>query len=161
LAIQLRHLRYFVCIVDAGDLSRAATTLFVAQPALSQQMAELEQDLGLALLQRSARGVRPTPAGEVLYREAMAILRHVEKLPDIVHDSGGEVAGSVSLGTSSTVASFLAEPFIEACRAALPRVSLSLVTEDSMTLKSRLAAHILDLAVVFEEAQTPKQLIGP
>jgi len=76
--IQLRHLRYFVGIVDAGSLSRAATTLYVAQPALSQQMAELEQELGLPLLHRSARGVRPTPAGEVLYREAQAILRHME-----------------------------------------------------------------------------------
>ena len=155
--IQLRHLRYFVGIVDAGSLSRAATTLYVAQPALSQQMAELEQQLGVALLHRSARGVRPTPAGDVLYREAQAILRHVEKLPDIVRDSGGEVAGAVSLGMSSTVASFLAGPFIEACRSALPRVSLSLVTEDSVSLKSRIDAHSLDLAVVFEQEPPPGQ----
>ena len=155
--IQLRHLRYFVGIVDAGSLSRAATTLYVAQPALSQQMAELEQQLGVALLHRSARGVRPTPAGDVLYREAQAILRHVEKLPDLVRDSGGEVAGAVSLGMSSTVAAFLAGPFIEACRSALPRVSLSLVTEDSVSLKSRIDAHSLDLAVVFEQEPPPGQ----
>lgn len=159
--IQLRHLRYFVGIVDAGSLSRAATTLFVAQPALSQQMAELEQALGVPLLHRSARGVRPTPAGDVLYREAQAILRHVEKLPDLVRDSGGEIAGAVSLGMSSTVASYLAGPFIEACRAALPRVSLSLVTDDSLTLKARLAAHGLDLAVVFEPEPMPGQPLMP
>ena len=152
--IQLRHLRYFVGIVDAGSLSRAATTLYVAQPALSQQMAELEQELGVALLHRSVRGVRPTPAGELLYREAHAILRHVEKLPEIVRDSGGPVAGAVSLGMSSTVASFLAGPFMETCRSALPRVALSLVTEDSVTLKARLASHDLDLAVVFETQPT-------
>ena len=159
--IQLRHLRYFVGIVDAGSLSRAASTLFVAQPALSQQMADLEQQLGVALLHRSARGVRPTPAGELLYREAQAILRHVEKLPDIVRDSGGEVAGAVSLGMSSTVASFLAGPFIEACRSALPRVNLSLVTEDSVSLKSRIDAHGLDLAVVFEPQAMPDQPLMP
>lgn len=149
--IQLRHLHYFVGIVDAGSLSRAASTLFVAQPALSQQMADLEQRLGVALLHRSARGVRPTPAGLLLYREAQAILRHVEKLPDIVRDSGGEVTGAVSLGMSSTVASFLAGPFIEACRIALPRVTLNLVTEDSASLSSSIRAHGLDLAVVFEQ----------
>lgn len=153
--IQLRHLRCFVGIVDAGSLSRAATTLYVAQPALSQQMAELEQALGVALLHRSARGVRPTPAGELLYREAQAILRHVQKLPDIVRDSGGEIAGAVSLGMSSTLAAFLAGPFIEACRKALPRVTLSLVTEDSATLKARIDAHALDLAVVFELEAAP------
>jgi len=155
--IQLRHLRYFVGIVDAGSLSRAASTLFVAQPALSQQMADLEQRLGVALLHRSARGVRPTPAGLLLYREAQAILRHVEKLPDIVRDSGGEVAGAVSLGMSSTVSSFLAGPFIEACRHALPHVNLSLVTEDSVNLRSRIDAHGLDLAVIFEQEAAPGQ----
>jgi len=159
--IQLRHLRYFVGIVDAGSLSRAATTLYVAQPALSQQMAELEQQLGVALLHRSARGVRPTPAGDLLYREAQAILRHVEKLPDIVRDREGEIAGAVSLGMSSTVASFLAGPFIEACRSALPRVNLTLVTEDSLTLKSRIDAHGLDLAVVFEQEAMPGQVLMP
>jgi LysR family nitrogen assimilation transcriptional regulator len=159
--IQLRHLRYFVGIVNAGSLSRAATTLYVAQPALSQQMAELEQELGVALLHRGARGVRPTPAGELLYREAQAILRHVEKLPDIVRNSEGEIAGAVSLGMSSTVASFLAGPFIEACRSALPRVNLSLVTEDSLSLKSRIDAHGLDLAVVFEQEATPGQVPMP
>jgi LysR family nitrogen assimilation transcriptional regulator len=78
--MQLRHLCYFVKIVDAGSISRAATTIHVAQPALSQQIAELEEQLGLALLQRSARGVRPTKAGEVLYREAVSILKQVEQL---------------------------------------------------------------------------------
>ena len=72
---KLRHLRYFVGIVDAGSLSRAAQTLFVAQPTLSQQMTELEDDLGVPLLLRSVRGVKPTPAGEALYREASRILQ--------------------------------------------------------------------------------------
>lgn len=124
-------------------------------------MAELEQELGVTLLHRSARGVRPTPAGTVLYREAQAILRHVEKLPDIVRDAEGEIAGAVSLGMSSTVASFLAGPFIEACRSALPRVVLNLVTEDSVTLKSRIAAHGLDLAVVFEAEMPADQKAMP
>lgn len=155
--IQLRHLHYFVGIVDAGSLSRAASRLFVAQPALSRQMADLEQRLGVRLLHRSARGVQPTPAGVLLYREAQAILRHIEKLPEIVRDSGGEVTGAVSLGMSSTVASFLAGPFIEACRSALPRVHLSLLTEDSLTLKSRIDAHGLDLAVIFEQEAAPRQ----
>ncbi|MDM0104063.1 LysR substrate-binding domain-containing protein [Variovorax sp. J22R24] len=153
--IQLRHLRYFVKIVEAGSFSRAATMIFIAQPALSQQMAELEEELGVVLLHRSARGVRPTAAGDALYREAVSILRQVEKLPEIVRFSGGEVAGSVSLGMSSTLASLFAGGFMKACRTALPMVNLSFVTEDSLSLKSRIAARTLDLAIVFEEAPTP------
>ena len=57
-----RHLYYFVRIVEAGSFSQAARTIHVAQPALSQQIAELEASLGVPLLQRSARGVRPTAA---------------------------------------------------------------------------------------------------
>ena len=150
-AIKLRHLNYFVKIVDAGSLSRAATTVFVAQPALSQQMAELEDELGVTLLHRSARGVRPTQAGEVLYREATQILRRVERLPELLRFSAGEVAGPVSLGMASTLASFLAGDFIAYCKSRLPKVVLSFVTEDSATLKSRLLAHSLDLAILFDE----------
>ena len=62
-------------IVEAGSFSRAATMVFVAQPALSQQIAELEDELGVVLLNRSPRGVQPTPAGDALYLEACAILR--------------------------------------------------------------------------------------
>jgi LysR family transcriptional regulator, nitrogen assimilation regulatory protein len=153
--IQLRHLRYFVKIVEAGSFSRAAATIFVAQPALSQQIAELEEELGVVLLHRSARGVRPTPAGDALYREASTILRHVEKIPEIVRFTGGEVEGNVTLGMASTLASFLAGAFMKACKVALPKVALSFVTEDSMTLKTRLDAHSLDLAVLFEEEPTP------
>jgi LysR family nitrogen assimilation transcriptional regulator len=153
--VQLRHLRYFVKIVEAGSFSRAAATIHVAQPALSQQIAELERELAVSLLHRSARGVRPTQAGEVLYREAAAILRQMEQLPGIVRSAGGEIEGIVSLGMSSTLASFLAGPILEVCRAALPKVKLRLITGDSVMLKSRIGAGTLDLAAIFEDEPGP------
>src|ERR1700733_3028243 len=91
LRMQYRQLFYFVKIVEAGSFSQAARTIHVAQPALSQQIAELEASLGVPLLQRSARGVRPTVAGERLYEEASSILRKLEKLPSVVRSSTGEV----------------------------------------------------------------------
>jgi LysR family transcriptional regulator, nitrogen assimilation regulatory protein len=153
--MQFRHLRYFVKIVEAGSFSRAALTINVAQPALSQQIAELELKLGTSLLQRSARGVRPTAAGEVLYREASAILRLVEQLPAIVRSSGGETDGVVSLGMSSTLAATLGGAFFEACKAALPKVTLKLAVIDSESIKARIEAHSLDLAIVFEDEFVP------
>ena len=153
--MQFRHLRYFVKIVEARSFSRAALTINVAQPALSQQIAELELKLGTSLLQRSARGVRPTAAGEVLYREASAILRLVEQLPGIVRSSGGETDGVVSLGMSSTLAATLGGAFFEACKAALPKVTLKLAVIDSESIKARIEAHSLDLAIVFEDEFVP------
>ena len=108
--VQLRHLRYFTRIVEAGSFSRAASVVHIAQPALSQQIAELELDLGVTLLHRSARGVAPTPAGDVLYHEAVSILGRIEQLPELVRSGGPEIEGTVNIGTSSTLAASLFGP---------------------------------------------------
>jgi LysR family nitrogen assimilation transcriptional regulator len=149
--MQLRHLRYFVKIVEAGSLSRAAALIPVAQPALSQQMAELEDELGVALLHRSPRGVRPTAAGDALFAEATAILRQVERIPDIVRSHGTQAHGVVRLGMSSTLASFLAGALMESCRASLPTINLRFTTGGSAQLTERVRTHTLDLALVFED----------
>lgn len=153
--MELRHLRYFVRIVEAGSFSRAAATIHVAQPALSQQIAELEKELGVSLLHRSARGVRPTAAGETLYREAAAILQQMEQLPGKVRSTGGETQGAVNLGMTSTLAAHLSGPVIEACRAALPRVTLRLITGHSLLIAARIEARTLDFGVVFEDERDP------
>ncbi len=85
--MQYRHLYYFLRIVEAGSFSQAARTIHVAQPALSQQIAELEASLGVPLLQRSARGVKPTAAGEKLYEDASSIQLKDEYLPGLVRSS--------------------------------------------------------------------------
>jgi len=66
--LDIRHLRYFVCVVDMGSLSKAAGALSISQPSLSQQVSAMEYQLGVPLLLRSAAGVRPTDAGLKLYR---------------------------------------------------------------------------------------------
>lgn len=152
--LQLRHLRYFIKIVEAGSISRAAAIIHVAQPALSHQMSELEEELGVAVLQRHARGVSLTAAGEVLYREALVILRQIDQLPGIVRSTGGEPDGVVSLGMSSTLAASLGGPFIQACRERLPKILVKFHISDSETLKSEISAHSLDLALLFEDQLT-------
>jgi LysR family nitrogen assimilation transcriptional regulator len=118
-------------------------------------MAELEQELGIALLHRNSRGVTPTTAGETLYKEACVLLRHFDRIPEIVRSTGLDAAGSVSLGMSSTLAFFIAGSFMKACKEALPNVSLSFFSEDSVSLKSRISQHTLDLALVFEAEPLP------
>ena len=149
--MQFRHLRYFVQIVDAGSFSRAAAAIHVAQPALSQQMAELEQRMGVSLLQRSTRGVRPTEAGKILYREATSILHKVERLPGIVRSSSGSVEGTVSVGIATMLSGTRTGQFLERCTSALPNVAMNLTDSDSESLKGSIEGHRLDLAVVFED----------
>ena len=149
--MQFRHLRYFVSIVDAGSFSRAAATIHVAQPALSQQIAELEARLGVPLLHRGPRGVRTTTAGDALYREATAIIRRIEELPAIVQATEGELAGTVSIGMSTTLAATLANPLVELCRGSWPKVGLRFAAGDSALVRARIEAGALDMGLVFED----------
>ncbi|QND62126.1 LysR substrate-binding domain-containing protein [Mesorhizobium huakuii] len=141
-------------IVDAGSFCRAAATIHVAQPALSQQIAGLEATLGATLLHRSARGVCPTQVGKIFYREAVSILQRVEQLRGIVRSTGGEPEGSVGLGISSSLAVSLAGPLAGACRTALPKVTLRLVTGDFLRISSLIESHELDVCLVFEDTPT-------
>ena len=151
--MQFRQLRYFVKIIEAGSFSRAASVVHVAQPALSQQVAELEERLGVALLQRSARGVRPTAAGEILYKEAAAILRQLDQLPAVVRSSSGEVEGTVNLGFVSSLAPRLVG-FLDECRAAFPKVVIRVSDGDSLSLEAKIASSSVDLAILYEDAFT-------
>jgi LysR family nitrogen assimilation transcriptional regulator len=149
--MQFRQLRYFVKIVDAGSFSRAASVVHVAQPALSQQVAELEERLGVMLLQRSARGVRPTAAGEILYKEASAILHQLDQLPSAIRPDSGEPEGTVSLGFASSLAPKLVGGVLEECRTSLPKVTLRVSDGDSVSLADRIASSSVDLAVLYED----------
>ena len=77
--MELRHLRYFVSVAELGSISRAAEKLFIAQPALSAQIRQLEEEVGAALLVRLPRGVRLTPAGESFFDDARAILARAQQ----------------------------------------------------------------------------------
>jgi LysR family transcriptional regulator, nitrogen assimilation regulatory protein len=149
--MQFRQLRYFVKIVDAGSFSRAASVVHVAQPALSQQVAELEERLGVMLLQRSARGVRPTAAGEILYAEASAILHQLDQLPNAIRPDSGEPEGAVSLGFAVSLAPKLIGGVLEECRTSLPKVTLRVSDGDSLSLEDRIGSNSIDLAVLYED----------
>jgi LysR family nitrogen assimilation transcriptional regulator len=156
-----RHLYYFVRIVEAGSFSQAARTIHVAQPALSQQIAELEASLGVPLLQRSARGVRPTAAGQKFYEEASSILRKYENLPGLVRSSSGTIEGQVSLGMPASLSTTLVGPFIEACRADHSKITLKFIDGDSEFLREEVEKGRLDLALAYEDEFFPVVLRQP
>src|ERR1700739_4386068 len=96
--LELRQLRYFTAIVDAGSLTRAASAFYIAQPALRQQLAALESDLGIRLLNRGARGAKPTAAGLELYKHAQVILKLAAETKNVVTGSAERVSGRVRIG---------------------------------------------------------------
>jgi len=77
--MELRHLRYFVAVAEALNFTKAATRLRLAQPALSRQVADLEEELGVDLLKRNSHGVALTEEGKLFLEEARAILKRAEE----------------------------------------------------------------------------------
>jgi DNA-binding transcriptional LysR family regulator len=92
------HLRYFVAVVEEGQITRAAARLHIAQPALSHAIAQLEAELGVQLLERHARGVTPTDAGAALYEKACQSVAADQDAFDTARSLARAKAGAIEFG---------------------------------------------------------------
>ncbi|MGD9951329.1 MAG: LysR substrate-binding domain-containing protein [Burkholderiales bacterium] len=156
--MELRQLRYFVRIVDLGSLSKAAADLFVAQPALSKQIAALEAELKAALLVRSPRGVTPTEAGQAFYRQAQSVLRQLGRIPDEVRSAQAAPTGVVAVGMPFSASNILAPALVAAVGERLPGLRLAITQEGSGELEGLLAGGRLDLSLLYERARPSPQV---
>ncbi|TAK97293.1 MAG: LysR family transcriptional regulator [Verrucomicrobia bacterium] len=100
--MELRHLRYFVTVAELLNFTKAATRLRVAQPALSRQVRDLEDELGVQLLERGPRSVRLTEAGATFLSEAKAVLRRAEEATQAVKAVARGERGEIHVGYAPT-----------------------------------------------------------
>lgn len=147
--MNLRQLQYFVAIVDAGSLSRAAQHLGIAQPALSQQMTALENASDVTLLVRSARGVRPTEAGTILYRHARSITRQIDQVLPLLRATAGQPAGQVNIGLPSSLAARMTLALVSECRRRYPKLRLKIVEGSSSQIANLVVNGMLDVGAVY------------
>src|SRR3546814_6904629 len=134
--MNLKQLQYFARVFEMQNMTRAAESLHVAQPALSQQIALLEDDLGVRLLTRGARGVQPTPEGTLLYRHAQTILRQVDTTRSLLAKNDTQIAGTVSIGLASSTARMIALPLMKQVKREVPGIVLEIVDRKSTRLNS-------------------------
>lgn len=151
--MDLRHLRYFIGIVDAGSMTRAADLLGVAQPSLSAHIARMEEDLEVALFERLPRGIRPTEAGMILYDRAQAILASVDQALADVRSLSHSVSGKVHLGLTGTINGALAVPLITAARLRFPALQIVISEAMSGFLQDWAAAGKIDLGIIYGERE--------
>lgn len=149
--MELRQLRYFTAIARCGSFSKAAEEVFIAQSALSHQLAQLEGELDTPLFHRSRRGVELTDAGRIFHAHAKAILRQVEDAKASVRVAEGEPSGKVVFGIPHSVSNALALPLLMALRQALPKVDLELTEELTGNLVPQLRSGQISLAVLFDD----------
>jgi LysR family nitrogen assimilation transcriptional regulator len=149
--MELRQLRYFLAIAEHGTFSKAASKVFVAQSALSHQLAQLEDELGARLFERSRRGVELTEAGTVFHAYATSILRQVEDAASSVAGLTDSPAGKVVFGIPHSASHALALPLLKAVREELPKVQLELTEELTGNLTRQLLGGSLHMAILFDD----------
>eukprot|EP01031_Cornospumella_fuschlensis_P048035 gene48035-58839_t len=110
--MELRQLRYFLAIADSGSFSKAAQRVFIAQSALSHQVAQLEDELGAPLFHRSRRGVELTEAGSRFHPHAVSILRQADEAMASARSDGVVPSGKVVFGIPHSVSHALALPLL-------------------------------------------------
>jgi LysR family nitrogen assimilation transcriptional regulator len=149
--MDLRRLAFLVRIIDLGSITRAADALGIAQPALSQHVQALERSFGAKLLQRSARGVKPTPAGDLVYRNAKAMERQLQRIQAEVRVLAEAPAGRVTLGVAPhSRARRLIQPLLRAAAARYPDVVLHISENFEAVLTSDLLLKRVDMAFLYE-----------
>ncbi len=156
--MELRQLRYFLGVCEAGSLLKASGRLHIAQPALGQQIAALEEELGVRLFARSTRGMALTPEGRVFLEHAKVVLTDADRAKEAVRRSATAPQGQVVLGLPTTVALAAAVPIVQACRARYPQIQLQVIEAYSGFLREWLQMGRLDLALLFGDEPDPDLL---
>lgn len=147
--MDFRQLKYFARIAELGNMTRASEALCIAQPALSQQMANLEAELNTRLFDRSVQGVKPTPAGDVLYRHAKSLLKQFEDIRVAVSQESERPSGRVAVGIPGSTAKILSVPLLGEL-ACYEGILLEIVERPSADLVDLVAAGKLDIAIAVD-----------
>ncbi len=153
--MELRHLRYFVAVAEAENVTRAALKLHVSQPALSRQIRDLEDELGFALLERDAKSVRLTEAGRAFLTEARAVLERAEEAVRAARNiatSGSEI----HVGYAPSPTARILPPALRAFQNELPKVRVKLHELSTEDMFTGLRARTLDLALL---VQPPRNVL--
>jgi LysR family transcriptional activator of glutamate synthase operon len=144
--MELRQLRYLVALADERHFTRAAAREQVAQPALSQQIAKLEAELGVGLVDRTTRRVHVTEAGELLVAHARRVLAELDDARAELEQLTGLVSGRVTIGLTTTPGPLDLVRLLADFHARVPQVELAVREDLSTVLAEQLRDDTLDLA---------------
>jgi DNA-binding transcriptional LysR family regulator len=153
-----RLLSVFREVATRGSFSEAAQALSFTQPAVSQQIARLERELGTRLLARNAHGVTPTPAGAVLLRHAEAVLAQLREAEAEVQSVAGVQRPRLRVGAFASAAASIMPPALAELRASQPAAEVTLHVVELPDSLDDLRTGELDLALVLDSELTPLEL---
>jgi DNA-binding transcriptional LysR family regulator len=146
--MELRHLRYFVAVAEEENVTRAATKLHVSQPALSRQIRDLEAELGLSLLERTAKTVRLTGVGRAFLIEARAVLKRAEEAVKTARALASGVQGELRVGYAPSLTVEILPRALRALGAKCPGIRVMLHDLSTEEMFAQLHEKKLDLVLV-------------
>jgi DNA-binding transcriptional LysR family regulator len=155
MVMELRHLRYFVAVVEESSFTKAAARLRIAQPGVSAQIRQLERELGEELLDRSGRSLRLTEAGEAVLPFAREALAAADGARQVVAEMSGLLRGGVALGMVTACGAVEVPNLLAGFHRAHPDVTITLSEANSDELLARVLVGDLDLAWVGVAGPTP------
>lgn len=147
--MDIKALRYFVGIAEAGSILRASERLHVAQPALSVNLANLETDLGVRLMERTSRGSKLTPDGVILYHKAKALLSQYQETMNCLRTRDDRPSGRVSVGLASSTSFVIGSELYRRVRDEYPDIRLYLTDAGSASIYEWLIDRRIDFALLF------------
>jgi len=156
-----RQLKYFVAIARCGSITTAASHLHVAQPSLSQHIAALEEELGVPVFERHARGVTLTPEGQRLLERATSLLRQFDRLRDDVRQAPDGIEGNINLCLVGSIAPLLTVPLFRRLAELAPRLTLNLSTGISREAHALVEARRVDIALMPTAFELPRLEVLP
>src|ERR1051326_10989 len=153
--LEIRHLRYFLAVADAGSFSRAADRLGISQPSVSQQMRDLEVSLRVSLFQRRGKRILLTPRGLLFQDHARAILRQLENLLDELNTEPGQLRGALHLGVIPVLNVPLVPDLLGVFSTDHPAISVTVEEISSTEIETALEEGQLDIGLGFVTHYSP------
>jgi DNA-binding transcriptional LysR family regulator len=150
LRMELRDLRYFVTVAEELNITRAAARLNVSQPPLSRQIRDLEDELGVVLLERSPKEVRLTSAGKMFLKEARGILRQAAEAMRKVRAFGLAEAAELRVGYAPSPTVEILPRALRAFQKAAPKARVQLLDQSTEESLAGLAAGTIDVALIVQ-----------
>lgn len=154
--MEIRVLRYFLALAHEENISKAAEALYITQPTLSRQLADLEKELGVKLFERGKRKITLTEDGMLLRRRAEEMVELDDKIQNEFGKDAEQLSGVVSIGSAETKAAEILPVAISRFRTKYPAVTFDIYSDIASHVKEKLDSGILDIGLLIEPADIDK-----
>ncbi|PLX66825.1 MAG: hypothetical protein C0603_11550 [Denitrovibrio sp.] len=146
--MNIRQLEYFYEIVNSGSFSKAAEKLFVAQPAISMSIKQLEEEIGIQLINRLNKGISLTPEGGRIFYHAEKILADMDSLQNEIDDLKGVKTGTIHIGIPEMLGNYYFSLILAEFKQQYPAIKMVIESEPSNSIKAKIASGDIDLGII-------------